>query len=147
MTKPIKIVVIVLLCTTLMSGCLEGTTETSRGTQTHDYISRVTTTDLDYYKNGLHYTGSETQRDGEVIRMSCRVSGNIEGLSVTGTLTQQGGGEPYIDLNVDGSKAGTLWGTNRVTGTMRGTLSNVRVELTEHRTLGDNTDVTYIDMR
>jgi len=131
----------------LMTGCLETTTETYRGTQTHDYVSKVTVTELDYYKHGLHYTGRETSRDGKVTQMSCNVNGNMEGLRVTGTMTQQGSNEPFMDLDVDGYVDGTLWGTNHVTGTMRGPESNVRCELTVHRTLGDETDTTYIDMR
>jgi hypothetical protein len=149
MNTSLKIVVIVAICAaTMMSGCLETTTETYRGTQTHDYVSKVTVTELDYYDQlGLHYTGREISRDGKVAQTNCNVNGNIEGLRVTGTMTQQGSNEPFMDLTVDGNKDGTLWGTNRVTGTMRGPVSNVRCEFTEHRTLGDDTDVTYIDMR
>ena len=143
----LKITTLCVICAaTMVAGCLETTTETYRGTQTYDHVSSIVTTDLDYYDDGLHYVGQEVRHDGELIRLNCRVSGYIDGLYVVGTITQQGISEPYVDLAVDGSKDGTLWGTNRITGTMRGPASNVRCEFTEHRTLGDNTDVTYIDM-
>ena len=70
-----------------------------------------------------------------------------DGMRITGVITKHGNEERYMDLTVDGYVDGTLFGVNRISGTMKGYESNVRCEITVHRSLGDTTTVEYRDMR
>ena len=111
--RPITIIAICVICAaTLMSGCLETTTE-EYGTSAYNLVTDETVVDIDEYKDGYHIVGTAVYDGDEMVSMDCIVDGYMDGLHVTGTMSAGDYGEAHMYMNVDGYKDGS-----HVTGTM-----------------------------
>lgn len=182
-------ILLAVLIVGAMSGCIEHTTQTEEGTVTYDVIDltvtteieegtvthgiidQTTTLDVDYYEDGMHITGTMTQKhnDDPYYDLSMNMDFYEDGLHITGKATYAGydiDDTDNWDMNciVDGYKDGMhITGTMTrvcgsemyvncningyvegypVTGTMVGYESRVYVTVTVHTPYGDVTETT-----
>lgn len=105
--KPISTILltITILLAVALSGCMETTSTTEYGTQTHNMLTGETLLDADYYEHGMHITGSEVYVNGTMVRCNCKVDGRLLGDRATGTVEMNDGERLYYDLYLldDGS--------------------------------------------
>jgi len=95
----LKTVILCVICaTTLMSGCVETTITDEYGTSTYNVLTEETVLDVDYYEDGLHFTGTAVHDGEEIVSANCNVDGYIDGNHVTGTMSVVGGEEKCYDL-------------------------------------------------
>ena len=113
--KPITIITICVICAaTLMGGCMETTTTDEHGTDTYSILTEETVSDIDYYDDGFHITGTAVYDGDEMVSMACNIDGySDDELHVTGTMSMGDYGEYSMRGNVNGYIDGC-----HITGTM-----------------------------
>ena len=95
----LKIVAICVICAaTLMSGCVETTTTDEFGTYKYNVLTEETVADVDYYEDSLHITGTAVYDGEEMVSMNVNVDGYVDGIKVTGTVSQHRDDLPHYTV-------------------------------------------------
>lgn len=98
-TTTSAIIMVAIMAAMLVSGCMETITTTESGTQTHNIATGKTIEDVDFYKDGLHFSGQSVYQDGDHVRTYCAVEGYWGGDHITGTMEAIGSGNGYYILH------------------------------------------------